>query len=329
METIIILLIILCCLLLFIGTYLCKTNQQIYDAFSNLTGGNKKNEEDKINNSLQSKSSNTVYKPLMLNSMTSPQMSNPQMSNPMLNPQMANPMANPMVNPQMSNPLLNPQMSNPQISNPKLNQETSDMQISDTEPIYTSKINHLEQHYYNISNANGYWDGNSAGMYTCPNAPNVNVTGGNGNWKNYCIFNTAEDAQNYCNSSPSCLGYVTNGPNMFQATNHPVKDPNGGVYYKKMIGTKSQHSYNEKFKSGWWDGNKPGVYTCPGATNRNTTDGGGNWDNYCIFNTPQDAQNYCDTDPSCLGYVTNGTNLFQATNNPVPSNEGGAYYQKQ
>ncbi len=315
METIIILLIILYCLFLFIGTYLCNTNQQIYDAFSNLRE-NKKNEDDIINNSLQSPSSNTVYKPLMLNSMSSPQMSNPQITNPL--------MANPMFNPQMANPMANP-LLNPQMVNPK----TSDIQISDIKPTYTSNINHLEQHYYNISNANGYWDGNSAGMYTCPNAPNVNVTGGNGNWKNYCIFNTAEDAQNYCNSSPSCLGYVTNGPNMFQVTNNPVKDPNGGAYYKKMIGTKSSHSYNEKFKSGWWDGNKPGVYTCPGATNRNTTDGDGNWDNYCIFNTAVDAQNYCDTDPSCLGYVTNGTNLFQATNNPIPNNDGGAYYQKQ
>jgi len=301
METIIILLIILSCLFLFVGTYLYNKNTRTCDTFA-------------------------VQNPQLSNPVGNPQLSNPvgntvgnPVENSVINPQMSNPMLNPVLNPQMSNPQMVNANLNPQISNP----------VSNLERTLTSNINPVMQSYYNISNSNGYWDGNSAGVYTCPNAKNVNTTGGNGNWKNYCIFNTIEDVQDYCNKSPSCLGYVTNGPNMFQATNHPVKDPNGGAYYKKMTGNKPKHLYNEKFKSGWWDGNKPGIYTCPGATNRNKTDGGGNWDNYCIFNTVKDVENYCDTDPSCLGYVTNGSNLFQATNNPVPSNEGGAYYQKQ
>ena len=321
METIIILLIILCCLFLLVGAYLYNKNPRTCDAFSL--------QYPTLNPQMSNPISNPALNAQISNPALNAPISNPALnapiSNPVLNPQMSNPMLNPVLNPQMSNP----QMLNPQISNPTLNTQMLNPQMSNPETTLTSNINSAMQHYYNISNSNGYWDGNSAGVYTCPNAQNVNTTGGNGNWKNYCVFNSVKDVQNYCNSSPSCLGYVTNGSNIFQATNNPVKDPNGGAYYKKIKGNKPNYLYNEKFKSGWWDGNKSGVYTCPGATNRNSTDGGGNWDNYCIFNTAKDAENYCDTDPSCLGYVTNGTNLFQATNNPVPSNEGGAYYQKQ
>jgi hypothetical protein len=194
-----------------------------------------------------------------------------------------------------------------------------------TQMASTSEI----QKYYDVSIPNGIWDGNSAGDYTCPNANNVNTTGGNGKWSEYCIFNNAEDVQKYCNLSPSCLGYVTRGPDMFQATNNPIKDPNGGAYYKKIIGNKPPHSYNKKYISGWWDGNKPGEYTCPGAINRNIIDGNENWKNYCIFSNEIDAQNYCNLDQSCLGYVAKDTNMFQVTNNPIPDKNGGAYYQKQ
>ena len=82
-----------------------------------------------------------------------------------------------------------------------------------------------------------------------------------------------------------------------------------------------------KGSSGMWDSAAPGAYTCPGATNRNIT---GDFNNYCIFNSAQDAQNYCITDSSCQGYVTNSNNMFQLTKNDVGNaTANGVFYKKQ
>ena len=90
------------------------------------------------------------------------------------------------------------------------------------------------------------------------------------------------------------------------------------------------NTYIKANASGMWDSAAAGAYTCAGATNRNTTGGNNDFNNYCIFNSAQDAQNYCITDPSCQGYVTNSNSMFQLTKNAVAnSGANGAFFKKQ
>jgi hypothetical protein len=319
METIIILFIILCCLFLFISIYYYKEKFSSYDTFSVITNSSK--EGKNFIDDLQSQVSS------LITNVSTSLSNNPSSSIP-LNPQPMSQTTNTQPMSQTTNTQPMSQTTNTQPMSQTTNTQPMS-QTTNTQPMSQTTDKVENKTYYNISNSNGIWDGNSPGDYTCPNANNVNTTGGNGKWSEYCIFNNVEDVQNYCNSSQSCLGYVTRDPNMFQATNNPIKDTNGGAYYKKITGNKPKYSYNKKYISGWWDGNKPDEYICPGAINRNITDGNGNWKNYCIFSNEIDAQNYCNSDPSCLGYVMKDKNMFQVTNNPVPDKNGGAYYQKQ
>jgi hypothetical protein len=317
METIIILLIILCCLFLFVGTYFYKEKFSLYDTFSVDTTLSAQDITPSINKNTSFLSDLQSQVSSLITNVSNTLSNNPSSSNSQ----------QPINNTQSTTSSPISQNTTQPVSQMTATQPVS--QMTATQPVSQMTATSEIPKYYNVSIPNGIWDGNLAGDYICPNATNVNTMGGNGKWSEYCIFNNVEDVQKYCNSSPSCLGYVTRGPNMYQVTNNPIKDPNGGAYYKKNIGNKPQYSYNKKYDSGWWDGNKPGEYICPGAINRNITDGNENWKNYCIFSNEIDAQNYCDADPSCLGYVRKDANMFQVTNNPVPDNNGGAYYQKQ
>lgn len=83
----------------------------------------------------------------------------------------------------------------------------------------------------------GWWDGNAGGAYKCPTATNVNLTGGNNDFANYCIFNTAADAEAWCSSDPTCFGYATNSGSMFQCTNNPVPNATANGKFVAKIPT--------------------------------------------------------------------------------------------
>jgi hypothetical protein len=74
----------------------------------------------------------------------------------------------------------------------------------------------------------GMWCGEVANEYTCPNAPgrNTEVNG-------WCMFKNENDTKNYCNSDPTCLGYLSYRPNEYVVTRNPIKHNTNANYYKK------------------------------------------------------------------------------------------------
>jgi len=77
---------------------------------------------------------------------------------------------------------------------------------------------------------------------------------------------------------------------------------------------------------GLWDGNTENIYTCPNVPSvipaLKTQ--------YCAVTNEQDAINFCNSESSCIGYVTNAPNAFQLLNKQPVKNEiaNGTYYQK-
>lgn len=85
-------------------------------------------------------------------------------------------------------------------------------------------IGHSQPQYtYIQQTATNMWDSNASGEYKCA-AQNRNITGNNGDFANYCIFDTEADVRNWCSyaSSQGCVGYVSENGNKFQAL---TKDP--------------------------------------------------------------------------------------------------------
>jgi hypothetical protein len=79
------------------------------------------------------------------------------------------------------------------------------------------------------------WSGESANEYVCTGAKGRNVTGNNGDYNRYCIFDNEIDVKEFCNSDLFCNGYIQRG-NMFTATKKPVVNKTAnGVYNKKII----------------------------------------------------------------------------------------------
>jgi hypothetical protein len=113
---------------------------------------------------------------------------------------------------------------------------------------------------------NNYWDANSGGIYTCKNAPNVNLTGGNGDFANYCIFDKEQDVQNWCSSDSKCVGYVYDG-GLYQALNSPPipygQRTNSTYMYKNK---KSDFTFPDKF-----------MLRNPNKNNLCVDDGGGSY----------------------------------------------------
>ena len=97
------------------------------------------------------------------------------------------------------------------------------------------------------------------------------------------------------------------------------------MYGKEHIGSSS--SYVSK-GDGMWSGESPNEYTCSGAKGRNTTGNGGDFNRYCIFDTAEDAQKWCSSDPTCLGYANYKNRMFIATKKPVVNPHGGTYFEK-
>lgn len=74
-----------------------------------------------------------------------------------------------------------------------------------------------------------------ADKFTCPDAVGRNVSGNNGDYANYCIFNNAEDAITQCDKDPTCIGYTVRD-GIYQLTRQePI--PGDGIFYSKSSGS--------------------------------------------------------------------------------------------
>jgi len=100
---------------------------------------------------------------------------------------------------------------------------------------------------------------------------------------------------------------------------------------KRMYGktnVKSSTDYTSK-GDGFWPGEGPNQYACSGAKGRNTTGNYGDFNRYCIFDKVQDAENWCSSDPNCIGYTNMRNQYYQATKkNPDVTPHGGSYFVK-
>ena len=101
-----------------------------------------------------------------------------------------------------------------------------------------------------VSKGDGMWVGEGGNEYTCSGAKGRNTTGNGGDYNRYCIFDTAEDAKNWCSSDPTCLGYAKVN-SKYQVTKKPVVNPYGGTYFEKNAeATKTQSVALYALKSG-------------------------------------------------------------------------------
>lgn len=94
-----------------------------------------------------------------------------------------------------------------------------------------------------------------------------------------------------------------------------------------VINQRLPDSTRYKTQSGrWWDSMPPGGYTCPGARGSTATD-------YCIFSRQADAEEWCDSDDRCQGYVyrPSAPSGIQCTINPKPDMgpEDGTFMKKE
>ena len=78
---------------------------------------------------------------------------------------------------------------------------------------------------------NGVW---ASDGFKCEGAIGRNITGNNGDYANYCMFNELSDAQNYCSQDPACKG-ILGGNGAFVATraNPIVNNVANGSFYRK------------------------------------------------------------------------------------------------
>ncbi len=175
---------------------------------------------------------------------------------------------------------------------------------------------------YTQAGGDKWWGGEGPNQYTCPGAKGRNTTGNNNDFNRYCIFNKETDAKAFCSSDTSCKGYIKNNNigNMFQATSQPVANPNvNSAFSIKILPTAPAISYLETGE-GWWGGEGPNQYTCPGAKGRNVTGNNGDFNRYCIFDNETDAKEWCSSDASCKSIIKDNNpnrSIVSATRQPV------------
>jgi hypothetical protein len=75
----------------------------------------------------------------------------------------------------------------------------------------------------------GVWAGD---MFQCNGEVGRNVTGGNGDFNNYCIFNRATDAEIACNKDARCVGYVNDGSKFQLVRTKIVQNNNQNAVFK-------------------------------------------------------------------------------------------------
>lgn len=93
------------------------------------------------------------------------------------------------------------------------------------------------------SKGDGFWASEGPNQYTCSGAKGRNTTGNYGDFNRYCIFDKAEDAEKWCSSDPTCLGYTNMGNKFYQVTKKkPDVNPHGGTYFEKSTSSKPSQS---------------------------------------------------------------------------------------
>jgi hypothetical protein len=101
--------------------------------------------------------------------------------------------------------------------------------LTETQNCNTKACPTLPNIYYYIDGYNK-WAGEAENEYVCPVVGNNTSTG-------RCTFNNETDVIKYCNSDPSCLGYVQKtGPNnQLEMIYHPTKKvvAGSGIFKKK------------------------------------------------------------------------------------------------
>lgn len=129
--------------------------------------------------------------------------------------------------------------------------------------------------------------------YTCPKAKNVlNGT--------KCLFKTEKDAVNFCTSDLKCQGYVFDGTHYLATTK--IKFSNTPPQYYKSQDSVISPLYPiiNKYTT---NNNASGNYLCKKAVNLWSDSTNKIDPDWCRFNSPQDAANWCITDTDCHGYV--------------------------
>lgn len=103
--------------------------------------------------------------------------------------------------------------------------------------------NNIETSTDYISKGDGFWASEGPNQYACSGAKGRNTTGNYGDFNRYCIFDKAEDAENWCSSDPTCIGYTNMKNKFFQATKKtPDRNPHGGTYREKSTSSKPSQS---------------------------------------------------------------------------------------
>ena len=174
---------------------------------------------------------------------------------------------------------------------------------------------------YLKTKSKGVW---AADAFKCDGAFGRNVTGGNGDYANYCMFDQMKDANLYCNQDKDCKGIIESPtePKVYVATRQkPVpNDVANGAFYSK-------HSFVKFIHDGVWAAD---AFKCDGATGRNVTGNNNDYANYCMFDTFVDAEKYCDTDNNCRGLLYNGDAIQVTRTDPVPNPvANGSFYVRK
>lgn len=85
--------------------------------------------------------------------------------------------------------------------------------------------------YYDKTIKNGVW---ASDAFKCEGAIGRNITGNNGDYANYCMFDEMSDAQNYCSQDPKCKGILAaNNAYMVTRENPIVNTDVNGSFYRK------------------------------------------------------------------------------------------------
>lgn len=115
-------------------------------------------------------------------------------------------------------------------------------------------------------------------------------------------------AESLCNSMPgSCIGYITPGTNAGTWANVPanssqlISKPLNDIIstanpITNYLYFKNAPTYTAGTPAQIWDPSAAGAYTCVGTLQNGA----------CVLDI-DDAQTYCDTDASCIGYIVPGS----------------------
>jgi hypothetical protein len=147
-------------------------------------------------------------------------------------------------------------------------------------------------------------------------------------WMSACITPPSPDeinqqialANEYCQGNGIDLNYWSKNANNFVLVT--TKDPS--VIPSSVVKTSYTYSLSG---GGMWQGEAPNEYTCVDEPTRNSTGNNGDYNRYCIFDNEDDAKKFCNSDPTCKGYIANSANnMFSVTRKPVVNTVANGNY---